>query len=84
MLLRGALEAEQMVGLKMNVPRSALPLVTSLLPAMRKPTVSPLFDDDWVALEIIVEERVVRDLLPALKRAGAAGLVEYRLNKVIP
>lgn len=84
MLLKGALEAEQMVGLKMNVPRGLVPEITALLPAMRRPTVSPLLDDDWVALEIVVEERTVRDLLPKLKRAGAEGLVEYRLNKVIP
>jgi len=84
LLLRGALEAEQMVGLKMNVPRRLVPQIQALLPAMRRPTVSPLLDDDWVALEIVVEEKTVRDLLPALKRAGAEGLVEYRLNKVIP
>lgn len=84
MLLQGALEAEQMVGLKMNVPRTLVPKITALLPAMRRPTVSPLLDDDWVALEIVVEEKTVRDLLPALKRAGAEGLVEYRLNKVVP
>ncbi|NLI00567.1 MAG: ATP phosphoribosyltransferase [Chthonomonadales bacterium] len=84
MLLRGALDAEQMAGLKMNVRRSDLAAVEALLPAMRRPTVSPLSDPDWVALETVVEERQVRDLLPALKRAGAEGLVEYRLNKVIP
>lgn len=84
MLLRGALAAELMVGLKMNVPRALLAKVNDLLPAMRRPTVSPLSDGDWVALEIVVEQRTVRDLLPALKRAGAEGLVEYRLNKVIP
>lgn len=83
MLLRGALQAEQMVGLKMNVARKDLDTVTALLPALRQPTLSPLSDPDWVALEIIVEERVVRDLLPRLKRAGAEGLVEYPLNKVI-
>lgn len=84
MLLRGALEAEQMAGLKMNVRRSDLKAIEALLPAMRKPTVSTLSDPDWVALEIVVEERTVRDLLPSLKRAGAEGLVEYRVNKVIP
>jgi len=84
LLLKGALEAEQMVGLKMNVPRALIPEIRALLPAMRRPTVSPLLDDDWVALEIVVDEKAVRDLLPALKRAGAEGLVEYRLNKVVP
>lgn len=83
MLLRGALNAEQLVGLKMNVARRDLEAVGALLPALKKPTVSPLSDPDWVALEIIVEEHVVRDLLPQLKRAGAEGLVEYPLNKVI-
>ncbi len=83
MLLRGALNAEQLVGLKMNVNRRNLDAVTALLPALKKPTLSPLSDADWVALEIIVEERIVRDLLPALKRAGAEGLVEYPLNKVV-
>lgn len=83
MLLRGALNAEVLVGLKMNVPRSALAEVNAILPALKKPTVSPLSDEEWVALEIIVEENTVRDLLPQLKRAGAEGLVEYPLNKVI-
>ena len=83
LLLRGALNAEQLVGLKMNVPRKDLEAVNGILPALKKPTVSPLSDSAWVALEIIVEEKVVRDLLPALKRAGAEGLVEYPLNKVI-
>jgi ATP phosphoribosyltransferase len=84
MLLRGALEAEGMVGLKMNVSREALDCVLSLLPAMKRPTISPLADEGWVALETIMPEETVRDLIPALKRAGATGLVEYPLNKVIP
>lgn len=83
MLLRGALNAEQLVGLKMNVPCKALAAVNALLPSLKNPTVSPLSDPEWVALEIIVEEHVVRDLLPNLKRAGAQGLVEYPLNKVV-
>ena len=83
MLLRGALNAEQLVGLKMNVPKTALDDVNAILPALRRPTVAPLSDEAWVALEIIVEERIVRDLIPRLKRAGAEGLVEYPLNKVI-
>ena len=83
MLLRGALNAEDLAGLKMNVQVKDLETINALLPALKKPTVSPLSDPDWVALEIIVEEKVVRDLLPALKRAGAEGLVEYPLNKVI-
>ena len=83
LLLRGALNAEIMVGLKMNVHRSGLDAVTVLLPALKNPTIAPLANQDWVALEIIVAENTVRDLLPQLKRAGAEGLVEYPLNKVI-
>lgn len=83
MLLRGALNAEQLVGLKMNVSRTNLETVTSLLPALKNPTISPLSNPDWVALEIIVAESTVRDLLPRLKRAGAEGIVEYPLNKVV-
>lgn len=83
MLLRGALNAEQLVGLKMNVSKRDLDTVTNLLPALKQPTISPLADAEWVALEIIVEDRLVRDLLPNLKRAGAEGIVEYPLNKVV-
>lgn len=83
MLLHGALNAEQMVGLKMNVPRTSLEAITALLPALKNPTISPLSSPDWVALEIIVTENTVRDLLPNLKRAGAEGIVEYPLNKVV-
>ncbi len=83
MLLKGALEAGQMVGLKMNVERDQLAAVTKLLPALNTPTIAPLADGNWVALEIIVAEKTVRDLLPQLKRAGAEGIVEYPLNKVI-
>ncbi len=83
MLLRGALNAEVLVGLKMNVARSNFDHVMSILPSLKQPTVSPLSDPDWVALEIIVEEVVVRDIIPGLKRAGAEGIVEYPLNKVV-
>jgi ATP phosphoribosyltransferase len=83
-LLLGALEAEGMVGLKMNVPRACMEAVLSLLPAMKRPTISPLADEEWAAVETILPEETVRDLIPALKRAGAQGLVEYPLNKVIP
>ncbi|HEY3267855.1 MAG TPA: ATP phosphoribosyltransferase [Armatimonadota bacterium] len=83
MLLEGALHAEKLVGLKMNVPKAAMARISSLLPALKKPTVSPLADDEWVAVEVILDERTVRDLIPKLKRAGAEGLVEYPLNKVI-
>ncbi len=83
MLLRGALNAEQMVGLKMNVERDNLDRVTALLPALKNPTISPLSTPNWVAIEIIVADNTVRDLLPQLKRAGAEGIVEYPLNKVV-
>ena len=83
LLLEGALHAERLVGLKMNVPREKLAEIQALLPALRNPTISPLSNGDWVALEIIVEEKTVRDLLPNLKRKGAEGIVEYPLNKVI-
>lgn len=84
LMLRGALGAEGMVGLKMNVPKANLEEVIGILPAMKNPTVAPLASEGWVALETILPERTVRDLIPKLKRAGAEGLVEYPLNKVIP
>jgi ATP phosphoribosyltransferase len=83
MLLEGAHHAERLVGLKMNVPKDAMHRISSLLPALKKPTVSPLADSEWVAVEVILDEKTVRDLIPRLKRAGAEGLVEYPLNKVI-
>ncbi|MEP6755140.1 MAG: ATP phosphoribosyltransferase [Chthonomonadales bacterium] len=83
MLLRGALNAEILVGLKMNVSRADLDNVMAQLPALKKPTISQLSDENWVAIEIIVEEKVVRNIIPALKRAGAEGIVEYPLNKVV-
>ena len=83
MLLQGALEAEALVGLKMNVPRADLANVIAILPALRNPTISPLADENWVAMETIILEKTVRDIIPELKRAGAQGLVEYPLNKVI-
>lgn len=83
MLLQGALNAEGLVGLKMNVRREDLKRVLAVLPALKKPTISGLSDDDWAAVETILEEREVRELIPQLKRAGAEGIVEYPLNKVI-
>ena len=83
LLLRGALAAEGKVGLKMNVPRSQVDTVLATLTALRRPTVSPLADPEWVALETIIDERVVRDIIPELKRAGAEGIVEYPLNKLV-
>lgn len=82
-LLTGAMNAAKLVGLKMNVPVTNKDEVLGLLPSLQNPTLSPLADPEWVAAEVILNEREVRDLIPALKRAGATGLVEYPLNKVI-
>jgi ATP phosphoribosyltransferase len=83
MLLTAALNAGVLVGLKMNVERANLPTVLSVLPALKNPTISPLSEEGWVAVETILEEKQVRELIPQLKRAGAQGIVEYPLNKVI-
>jgi ATP phosphoribosyltransferase len=83
MLLRGAINARAKVGLKMNVPENRLAEVISFLPAEKSPTVSRLADQQWVAVEVILEERQERELIPALKRAGATGIITYPLNKVI-
>jgi ATP phosphoribosyltransferase len=83
MLLQAALNADGMVGLKMNVPCEKLEAVLAELPSLQNPTLSPLADDKWVAAEIIVQEKTVRELIPRLVRAGASGIVEYPLNKVI-
>jgi len=84
MLLRGAIEAKAKVGLKMNVPENKLTEIVSFLPAEKSPTVSRLADQAWVAVEVILEERQERELIPRLKRAGATGIITYPLNKVIP
>jgi len=84
LLLQGAISAGGLVGLKMNVSEANLELVLKVLPALRRPTLSPLSDKGWYAVETIIEERVARDLIPKLRRAGAEGIVEYPLNKVIP
>ncbi len=83
LLLRGALEAGSKVGLKMNLPKAALDAVLKALPALRNPTISPLSSPDWVALETIIDESVVREIIPQLKALGAEGIVEYPLNKVV-
>ena len=83
LLLVGALAAEEKVGLKMNVPRAKVQEILEILTALRRPTVSPLSDPEWVALETVIDERTVRDIIPELKRAGAEGIVEYALNKVV-
>lgn len=84
MLLRGAIEARAKIGLKMNVPEAKLAEVLSFLPAEKSPTVSRLADQNWVAVEVILEEKQERELIPRLKRAGATGIITYPLNKVIP
>jgi len=83
LLLRGALEAEAKVGLKMNIARKNLAHLLETLPALRNPTVSHLSQEGWVAVETIIDEHVVRELIPALKAAGAEGIIEYPLNKVV-
>ena len=83
LMLRGAMAAEGKVGLMMNVPQNRLDEVLQILPALQKPTVSSLANSDWVAVNTILDESVVRDIVPRLKQAGARGLVEYPLNKII-
>ncbi|MFP5240543.1 MAG: ATP phosphoribosyltransferase [Acidobacteriota bacterium] len=83
MMLQGALRAEKLVGLKMNVPLAAKDAVLAQLPSLNSPTVSHLLDSDWLSVEIVVAENVVRDLIPKLKQAGAEGIIEYSLNKVV-
>jgi len=83
MLLRAAIAAQGRVGLMLNARRADLPTVLALLPALRRPTISPLADAEWVALNTIVEEPTVRDLIPRLKAARAEGIVEYPLNKIV-
>ncbi|MEN6498482.1 MAG: ATP phosphoribosyltransferase [Thermoguttaceae bacterium] len=83
LMLRGAMAAEGKVGLMMNVPRTSLGQVLSLLPALQKPTVSDLADREWVAVNTIIDEPIVRQIIPRLKTAGARGIVEYPLSKII-
>ena len=84
LLLKGALAAEEKVGLKMNVPEGSLRRVMSLLSSLHSPTISQLSDSGWFALEVVINERTVRDIIPRLKSVGAEGIIEYPLNKVIP
>ncbi len=83
LLLRGALEAESKVGLKMNIAQKNLDRLLAELPALRNPTISNLSLTGWVAVETIIDEKVVRELIPQLKAAGAEGIIEYPLNKVV-
>ena len=83
LLLRAAIEAQGRVGMMLNVRRADLDQVLALLPALQRPTISSLSDADWVAVNTIIEERTVRDLIPRLKAAGGQGIVEYPLNKIV-
>jgi len=84
MLLQGAVEARGKVGLKLNVARKDLEAIMELLSAEKSPTISTLADSDWVAVEVVVEEHIERELVPRLKRAGGSGIITYALSKVIP
>ncbi|MGJ8695395.1 MAG: ATP phosphoribosyltransferase [Verrucomicrobiaceae bacterium] len=83
MMIKGALEARDKVGLKLNLPAKSLDAVLERLPSLRRPTVSRLADDDWVAVETIICESVARSLIPDLKDLGAEGIIEYPLNKIV-
>jgi ATP phosphoribosyltransferase len=83
LLIKGAIEAEGKVGIKLNVEQKNLEKVVKALPAMKNPTVSTLYDDNWVAVESILDEKDVRHVVPLLRRAGARDIIEYPLNKVI-
>jgi ATP phosphoribosyltransferase len=83
LLLKAAIEAHGRVGIMLNARREDLDAVLALLPALQRPTISPLSDTDWVAVNTIIEERTVRDLIPRLKAARAQGIVEYPLNKIV-
>ncbi len=83
LLMTGALRAMGMVGMKLNVAKENLERVIQLLPSLNAPTISPLYQSDWFAVETVLEESAVRDLIPELQKAGAEGIIEYALNKII-
>ena len=83
MLLKGAIDATNMVGVKMNVEEKNLKKVLRILPSVKNPTISHLSDKKWLALETVIDEGTVRTLIPQLKEAGAQGIIEYALNKLI-
>ena len=83
LLLNGALQAEAKVGLKMNVPKEKLDAIMAIIPSITAPTVSPLYKTEWFAIETVISEAVVRELIPQLLKHGAVGIIEYPLNKVI-
>jgi len=84
MMLKGAIYAEGKVGIKLNVPRSSLDAIMKVLPAMKNPTINDLHDPEWVAVETVMDENVVRKIIPELKKVGGRDIIEYPLNKVIP
>ncbi len=84
MLMQGAIQASGKVGLKLNLRKSDIEKIREILPAMKRPTISPLLGNEWVALETIIDEKIVRKIIPSLKKAGAEDIIEYPLNKVIP
>ncbi len=83
LMLKGAMRAEGQVGLMMNAPKAGLAAILKILPALKNPTVSPLADGEWVALNTIIDENTVRHIIPQLKQAGATGIVEYAISKII-
>lgn len=83
LLLKGALMAEAKVGIKMNVPKDRLDMIVNMLPSLTAPTISPLYKTEWFAVESIISEEVVRELIPQLIKNGAVGIIEYPLNKII-
>ncbi len=83
MLLRGALSAEKMIGLKMNVPKDGLDKVVEIIPSLTSPTISQLYNSDWLSVETVIDESIAREVIPCLIEAGADGIIEYPLNKVV-
>lgn len=83
LMLQGALNADRIVGLKMNVPNDKLEEIVAILPSLNAPTVASLYNQDWYSVETVVSEDIVRDLIPKLKKIGAEGIIEYALNKII-
>ncbi len=82
-LLKGALNADNMVGLKMNAPKEKVKDIVKILPSLNYPTVSNLYNSDWVSIESVLNEKIVRDIIPKLLKAGAEGIIEYPINKII-
>ncbi|MBN1534665.1 MAG: ATP phosphoribosyltransferase [Spirochaetes bacterium] len=83
MLLRGALNAENMVGLKMNVPKESIEKIIALIPSLTSPTIAQLYNSEWFSLESVIDESVAREIIPKLIDGGADGIIEYPLNKVV-